>query len=263
MARFEVSHRVKSWLEIRKASGNFPVNPPLDEKTLSILSQPFHYFGRGAQCYAFESEDREYILKVFQENREVTPFLAWKKMFKKKPSRPRHVIKGIDFEACLTAYHLAREETALLYIHVVPTQNIFPKVSVRATLGRRFSFLLDSCVFVLQKKVDPFRETLLRASQNGELPIYLMEFFSLIEQRVAKGIYNKDPAIASNFGFLGKKAIELDFGRYVEHPDYLRSSFQTIEKEKFIISLRKFIKREMPQELSCFEKTLAEFQGRI
>lgn len=259
LARFEVAHRVQSWNAKHPSFTSDQINAPLDKTILQALESPFLYLGRGAQCYAFESQDHQYVLKVFHENRETTPFTRWKEAFKKKKSRPKHVLKDIDFDACMTAYRKAREETALLYIHLLPTHDLLPKLPVKDPIGRKFHLPLDRYVFVLQRKVKPFRETLLEASAKKELPIYLSAFFSLLENRVSKGIYNTDPAIVSNFGFLDKAAIELDFGRYVEHPDFLKPSFQKVEKEKFFNELSSWIQKEMPHEAATFENTLAEF----
>jgi len=262
LTRLDVSHRVEIWQANRSKLESEFVNPPLDEQTKSILSQPFTYLGRGAQCYAFESRDGQYVIKIFHENREIFPFYAWKKMFREKKSRPRHVLKGTDFEACILAYELAKEDTALVYIHILPTENELPRLFIRDPLGRPFKIALDRYVFVLQKKLKPFRSALILASQRGDLRSYLSSFFSLIESRTAKGIRNADSRLEPNFGFLGDRAIELDFGRYVKQPDISSSELQAVEREKFIGELRRFMQIELPHELVTFEKTLAEFRAQ-
>lgn len=260
LARFEVSHRLLGWQERRSIALANDVNSPVDSTVLQILNQPFFYLNRGAQCYAFESKDHQYVLKIFHENREATPFRALKQCFSSKKARPRHVLRDSDLDACLIAYRLAKEETALSYIHLLPTRDLLPRLAVKDPIGRKFYLPLDRYAFVLQKKAAPFRKTLFEASLKKELPVYLTAFFSLIERRVSKGIYNKDFNIAPNFGFLGKVAIELDFGRYAEHPDFLNPSFQKMEKEKFAAELREWILQEMPHELDTFETTLAQFR---
>lgn len=263
LARFDVSHRVENWQEDRSKRSCSFVNPEADETVKQILSQPFSYLGRGAQCYAFEAQDGQFVIKIFHENREIFPFYAWKKQFRKKSPRPKHSLRGSDFEACTIAYEKAQEETALLYIHLLASDNKLPSLQARDPIGRPVKLPLDHCVFVLQKKLEPFRSSLIKASLDGNLSPYLSSFFSLIESRTAKGIRNADPRLEPNFGFLHERAIELDFGRYILDQNSLTSEFQVVEREKFIAELRKFMQLELPHEMKKFEETLAEFRARM
>ncbi|MBX9744519.1 MAG: hypothetical protein K2X08_04840 [Chlamydiales bacterium] len=219
-----------------KAPNQDYVNPPVEQEILELLSQPFIYLNRGAQCYVFESQDRKYVIKFFQKR-------------KKK-------IKKIDFTSCLIAYYKAKKETALLYIHLIPTQQSLPKLSVRSPLGTWFSLSLDRYAFVIQKKTKPFRETLLQASKEKTLDIYLSSLLDLLNQRIAKGIRNKDLSLSSNFGFLGEQAVEFDFGCYMESVDFLQTACQTLEKTLFINQLRFFMEANLPDDLDLFEKLI-------
>ena len=96
----------------------------LDKKELlPILSQPFFYLNRGAQCFVFESQDHKYVMKIFHESRPSTLFPKWKKQ--KKDTKSERA-KRTRFEGCLTAYRAAREETALLYLRLIQQKMNFP-----------------------------------------------------------------------------------------------------------------------------------------
>ncbi|HAB99524.1 MAG TPA: hypothetical protein DCE71_06865 [Parachlamydiales bacterium] len=245
MARFELDY---DWSDIE--------DPFADEKeALKIFSQPFTYLGRGAQCYVFESCDQNYVVKIFQENRRATPLSRWKGSLKRK--------KNTDFRSCLVAYSLAREETALEYLHLHTTKARLPKLSVQSPTGQWFSLPLDRYSFALQKKAKPFQETLIQASLEGNLAVYLSSFLSLIDSRLAKGIRNEDKSLLSNFGFLDQKAVEIDFGRYLQSEVFLQPDMQRMEKKMFVDQLSIFLERELPHEIKTLETCLLQSEQSL
>ena len=221
------------------------------DSALKILSQPFTYLNRGAQCFVFESQDHSYVIKIFQENRQVTPYTRWKLKKKQK--------KMIDFSPCLRAHHELRNQTALIYLHLNPTEGELPTIPIRDPLGRRYLLNLDRYSFVVQKKVKPLFEALKEASVNGDLPSLLHSYFSLLDFRVKKGIWNVDQSIESNFGFLGNEAIEIDFGHLIQASVFLREGYQDLEKGLFVAKLREFIEIKIPSESKLFESELARY----
>src|SRR5690349_9141102 len=86
---------------------NFQFCPVTDE-ILSILGQKFKYFARGAQCYAFLSEDEKYILKLFRFDRH----------------HSKAKIASF-FQACKEAL-LVKQETGLVYMHMQKGQFELP-----------------------------------------------------------------------------------------------------------------------------------------
>ena len=240
---------------------NIPLDV-LDKKELiPILSQPFFYLNRGAQCFVFESQDHKYVMKIFHESRPSTLVSKWKQKIKiqKNSAKPQRA-KRTGFEGCLIAYRAAREETGLLYLHLYPTKNELPKARVSDPIGRVYHLSLDRYFFVIQKKADSFEETLFKASLEGDLSRYFQSYFSLLASRIGKGIWNEDTSLSSNFGFLGSQAIEIDFGRYVQQRRFLNSKFQEMEMKRFTNKLRTFISLHLPDELARFDRDLAQFQ---
>ena len=192
------------------------------EDLLSLLSQPFSYLDRGAQCYVFESLDKHTVIKLFRCDQEM-----------------RKIEKL--FAACRVAYEEASEETGLLHLHLNLTSGELPPLRATGPIGQRLSLPLDRYRFAIQKKAKPFRASLEEAFSNPELLKKRIDsFLSLLDSRLAKGIGNSDPSLSRNFGFLGERAVEIDFGNY-----YRGSS--TNEKARYVHRLRRFLKKKAPE----------------
>lgn len=164
-----------------------------------ILSQPFVYLDRGAQCYVFASLDGEYVIKFFR-------------------TTSQEKVNKL-FNASALAYTKAKEETGLLFLHLNETNNQFPKLRIRGPLGQRFKIPLDRYRFAIQRKAKGFQDSLLSAYQASDregMKRRIDSFVNVLRSRVEKGICNSDPSVSRNFAFLGDQAVEIDFGNYAE-----------------------------------------------
>jgi len=178
-----------------------------------ILSQPFSYLDRGAQCYVFESADGQYVIKLFRYDR------TWKEHSKKISKELKKKIEKL-FRACVLAYSRAPEETGIVFLHLNLTKNTLPRLTARGPTGNTFTLNLDNYRFAVQKKVKPFKEVFLKAYERQDkeaIKSHIDAYLDLIHARAKKGIRNSDPAISRNIGFLEGKAYELDFGNYSEN----------------------------------------------
>jgi hypothetical protein len=213
--------------------------PKLKEaEVLRILNQPFRYLDKGSQCYAFLSEDGQYVLKLFRFDQR--HFLKIDKKTKlEKASR--------FLDGCKLAYVLAAEETGLLHLHLNQTSHTLPILKARGPLGQRFYLPLDRYRFALQKKASSLEEGLKKALSEGQFIEKVEEIVSLLEQRIGKRIGNTDPSLWRNFGFLENRAIEIDFGNYVWRPDFSEEKPARVEFERYMRSLRSWIEIHAPQ----------------
>lgn len=215
---------------LAKLQLDFPSEPrwdfELDPNVKSILDQPYHFLGKGAQSYVFESKDGKYVVKLFRFDR------------KKDPQKIACV-----FEACKLAYENLREETGLIYIHLNPTPEMLPLFEATDPLGRSIKIPLDPLRFAVQKKAESFEKIFLEAKGD---PIAMQKRIDqlrlLLQTRVAKGIWNKDPNLSRNFGFLEDRAIEFDFGNYRQNP----SLDQKKEITRFSKKLDHWLKKNIP-----------------
>lgn len=194
--------RMTGGFRLNKLRVDFPSRPEwnvfFDPEVKSMLDQPFHYLDKGSQCYVFESKDKQIVIKLFRF------------------SDPRSELKiSTLFEAARIAYEKMKEETGLLYIHLNRTELGLPKILLTDGIGRSFWIALDDYRFAIQKKAKTFEVALEEALED---PILMRkridQFICLLKTRVGKGIYNSDPTLGRNFGFLETRAIELDFGNF-------------------------------------------------
>jgi hypothetical protein len=194
--------RVTFGFKPAKIMFSFPVSPewevPAGEEIWEILSQPFFFLGKGAQCYVFESKDKAHVVKFFRYDL-------------RKPEKKMIAL----FNACKLAYENLRKETGLVYIHLNESELGLPFLKCRDAIGRKYTFPMDKMHFVIQKKAKGFRQTLLDARGDpAEMKKRIDQFIELLCIRTSKGILNTDPTLSRNFGFLGDRAIEVDFGNY-------------------------------------------------
>ena len=109
---------------------------------------------------------------------------------------------------------------------------------------------LDAFRFVLQKRADLLSQSLMQA--------YLLHdqkrFFNLIDQlnallnrRIRCGIMNTDPTLFENFGVIGGRPVEIDFGNFVYCPEIIDQKRSQEEKARYTDQLIKWVERSVPQ----------------
>ncbi|OGN64687.1 MAG: hypothetical protein A3E80_00330 [Chlamydiae bacterium RIFCSPHIGHO2_12_FULL_49_9] len=236
-----------------EAPSFFPEARPTEE-VLSIFNQSFHYLDRGAQCYVFSSFDEKYVIKLFRASPpSPNPFHSFWKKKKKRTSFHTKIYRL--FSACHIAATELPNETAIVYTHLNLTKETLPILRVRDPIGRKYLLPLDEYRFVLQKKADPFRETLEKAIQNPhKMEQCLNSFYELLLSRVQKGIGNSDPTLSRNFGFLGERAVEIDFGSYFPDPRLSSSEGRKIEIHRYINRLEKWLEKNAPEWADYFDQ---------
>lgn len=207
----------KRWtcgFKLSKISFQYETNPKWDvapnlekEVLQKIISKPFIYLNRGAQCYVFESLDGEYVLKLFRCNPQLFHSGEVDEVSKRKLDRL--------FNACTLAYTKAKEETGLVFLHLNATENSLPTIHIRDPIGRPLSLSLDAYHFAIQKRATLFRDAF-KGVDSDTAKQKIDSFIQLLRLRTEKGISNTDPTVSRNFGFLGTQAVEIDFGNYTE-----------------------------------------------
>jgi len=214
--------------------------PPPPPELRAILQQPFYFIGKGAQSYVFEGEDGKYVVKLFRYD---------------QPSLESKIL--LLFNACKMAYDFLRAETGLVYIHLNPTPMELPTLFCKDAIGRGYKFPLDHYRFAVQKKGKAFRAVLEEAKDHPlEMQKRLDQFIDLLQSRTAKGIFNSDPNLSRNFGFLETRAIEFDFGNYRHRADLDRIS----EMERYTSKLRLWLSRCAPEWVAYLDQRVEALQ---
>ncbi|NGX39058.1 MAG: hypothetical protein KR126chlam1_00378 [Chlamydiae bacterium] len=200
--------------------------PPKQAEEFSpkIFEQPFFYLGSGAQTFAFVSEDGKYVLKLFSHHKGRHPLQGiafalpppWKKRLEATVAkRERRLINNFNGYAIASEYFF--DESGLLYLHLAKGNELQKTVTLYDKIGVVHKIDLDEVEFVLQKKADLIYPTLalwiaeesLEKSEQA-----LTELVALLHTRGRRGIYDKDPDLETNFGFVDSVPIQFDTGRF-------------------------------------------------
>lgn len=193
-------------------------SPDEEELIKNISLQPFDYLGKGAQTYVFVSRDRRYVIKFFRyfnkyrSPLETLPFARVQKTVQKRKAKQEK-----DFKSYLIAHERLKEETGLIYLHLHPTKNLKSTLTLYDKIKIQYKLSLDEMGFIIQKKADPFYPTLSRwiKEENwGKAQQALRGLVQLVLNRCQNGVFDKDPDLATNFGFLDGNPMQIDIGRF-------------------------------------------------
>lgn len=192
-----------------------------DPKILSSLEKPFTYLSKGGQSFVFLSKDKKYVLKIFhydlcrmrQGSELVSKVRRW---FGLSHRRPIHTPEKIQktFEACSLAFHFARDQTGLVYIHLNPKQGL-PKFTLIDCFGRKHFVDPAQIRFALQKKAEPFLPAFYKMPKED----LFSSFHVLMQEMNDRGILNNDSRLNGNFGILEGKVVAIDFASFIHAPD--------------------------------------------
>ncbi len=202
----------------------FEVAAPSTFQIRTILAQPYHYIGKGSQCFVFESEDKQYVLKffrlsryrlpAFQQKLVLPPFLA---KIQNERVEEKRIKREKLFASCKLAYEELRDETALVYLHLNKTNHLNQNVTLHDNFGRPHTIVIDDQAFMIQRKAQqlyPYLDSLIKEHKRDELRKALISLSSLLNQRQERGIADKDAEIHKNAGFRNGKALFLDVGQF-------------------------------------------------
>lgn len=193
----------------------------IDEETKKILSQPFHYLGRGRQCFAFASQDEKYVLKCVRADKFKVPF--WMQLFPKLYQAKHDKIarkKRLVFESFRIAKEELSELTGTIALHLGKSEKTEQMITISDPLGIRHQLPLDSTIFILQYK-RPLWSKAFRDSSENEKQQLVDAFVDLVIARAQKGILNRDPNFLPNYGFEGGKTFQIDIGDFRRDPNFV------------------------------------------
>lgn len=198
------------------------------ETDLKMLDQSYTYLAKGAQTFVFASQDGKYVIKFFRHHHMSAPI--WLKGLPFNWAK-RHVAKKEaklkkDFASYKLAFDRFREETGLVFLHLNKTDHLKMKLDLVDKLGIHHTLDIDKYEFLVQKRAELLYPALGKLSEP-EAKIALTNLVALLKERMARGIFDKDPDLNTNFGLIGTEPIQIDFGRYkVKDP--------SVDKEEII-----------------------------
>ncbi len=232
------------------------------------LQQKFYYIGKGAQCYAFASEDNQYVLKFFKFKHlrpnwfirllpSISPFKAYKDAVNIKK---KHKLQGL-FEGYELAYREDREDSGLLYLHLVPTSDLKHKISIIDKIGWKWQINLDDVVFLIQRKGETFRTRMhnqLKENQIEKAKESINRILTMYIREYQKGLYDRDHGVMHNTGFVEDHPFHLDVGKLTKNEQMRQIDFYKKDFEHVVWKIDTWIKSNYPQHYVILSLYLAE-----
>ncbi len=207
-----------------KALSGFHASTPSPE-VARALTQPFRYLAAGRQCYAFESADGQYVLKLPRTDRcrktpEATEFFA------------RSVALALETLA---------NETGLEAVTWSGSVTLIDR------LGRSHR-LAPRSVYLVQPKKQMLFESLEAALAMGdrERALEMLDaLLALLSSLNEKGVACKDLSFARNVGYDGRNASCIDVGMFCLKTEWSGSS---------LTQLRAWLQRKDSEVLRLFDE---------
>ena len=236
---------------------------PNDETLKMYFQQSFSYLGKGAQCYAFLSEDGTVVLKFFKKKHLVPSFFdRWYPLQAKMEKRFKK--QKVLFQGYELAMEKNQKESGLIAVSLNSQRRFSLFVSVKDKLGLNWTINLDEVAFVLQEKATSLRETLIHHLKRGEVSAAVKKIERVYDHyygEYQKGIVDSDHGFTHNVGFIDDRVVHFDVGKMRSDPairDPLR-----IKQEFLSLSsrLKRWIAKNFPDQLeeisSAIDKKVA------
>lgn len=213
-----------------------PVSAEKKEQLREILSQKFTYIGKGAQSYAFGSEDGQYVIKFVKYKHlrpsfwvDYLPGVGLLKNYKERvQARKDHKLTGV-FNGYHLAYDVHQKESGLIYVQLTTGNRLNQIVTLIDKIGLERQVDLSTVNFILQEKVDTSRTAIFSALSNGDVEKakrYIHNLLDLYLSEYAKGIYDHDHGVLHNTGFVGERPVHLDVGKLYRDDNIRQLEFQ-------------------------------------
>lgn len=186
---------------------------PASEAAQRALSQKYTYLARGAQSFAFLSEDGKYVVKFFRMKHLQSKL---KDHFRPGVVKRRAENLQSIFSAHKLAWDELKEETGLVFLHLNKSCNLNLCLEVKDWLGRTHKIDLDKTEFVLQEKAELIFTHMKKVKEKEGIKGVektLAAFLGLVQTQIDRGIFDRDKAVSHNYGFVGDKPVHLDIGR--------------------------------------------------
>jgi len=233
-----------------------------------ILRKNYYYLDHGNQTFAFLSEDRLHVLKLFKKEylcrgkwSSILPPISFFRCFflhrgKSKEKRRKKLLDGYK-----TGYLHDKKNSGLIYYHPVKEDIAELRTTLVTALGNKISIDLNGFVFAIQVKVTTTKEELFRLFSKKDITTVKQRFQQLLDlyfDEYRKGIIDNDHNFLANTGFCGEQAIRQDVGKVVkiEHlsQEFVESDLRKLRDERIFPWLKKYF----PEYLETLVKVIDE-----
>ncbi len=262
-------HRKTDGFQISKTISTLPPQAEIhfSAETLSsvqqILNQPFSYLGSGGQCYAFLSDDKKTVLKLFKMHHLrqhqwlqhcTLPGRLDQWRLKYLELQQRKIAKY--FSSNTLAWDALKEEAGLIHVSLNPNEPLTTTVIDKLHIAHPIS--LQHTPFVLQHYAkSPFKKLRGHIARNEteEGKKIVKSIVNALSERYKKGIIDLDPALRRNVGLLDGKVIFIDTGAFLSDPQAAhQKELLQIETKR----MHRWLGKRSPELEKYLEQLIAE-----
>lgn len=256
-----------------RAEWTFPMPDGQREELKTILNQKFTYLGKGAQVYAFGSDDGRYVLKFFKFKHLkpsslialLPPIGPLKEIKEANIKRKLRKLEGV-FEGHVNAYTHDRDHSGLLFLHLNPTTSLDLQAHLVDKIGIERTVDLDPVVFILQKKGETLRTVFSEALSKGDTALAAKRATQILDMYVSEyknGVYDRDHGISHNTGFIGDQPFHLDVGKMsydvnMRSPTYYEEDLRHVARK-----MDEWVKANYPEAYISFHETLQQHLQKL
>jgi hypothetical protein len=247
-------------------------SPPPQKRDLTsphcLLQQKFHFLGRGLQCFVFESEDKKYVLKLFNNRyqRKIALFslLSHCPFLGEWADAKKHYFEGKllkTFRSYQIAFEEMQDRTALVYSHLYPTSHLPLKLTLIDPLNIHHEIDPNTVGFLIQKRATLIYPTLKDCIDRQDIEGAKRTLSSLVELFFWKwkhSIADNDPLIRTNYGILEGKAIQIDVGPLSKDPSPPTLKQRQEQIAKITTSLTCWLRENAPELIPFLEQELLQ-----
>lgn len=246
--------------------------PPVSSEELqqldTLLDQPFYYLGKGCHCYAFISQDDQFVIKFhrFASHMRMFPWLnhPFSYLFNEKRKKiKQHNIDKLHYnlQNYKNTFLDLKSEAGLLLLHINRSCHLNRSITLVDRTGAIYRVPLDEVTFIIQKKADliyPTLEKLYASGQLAEGKKVISSVLQLILDSHQKGYVDHDPILRKNYGLLGLEAMHIDIGDLVKESKIEARENDAPYVKRVTASLRKKIEADFPLLLSHYDEKIKQ-----
>lgn len=240
--------------------------PEEDQRVSEALRQKFYYLAKGTHCYAFQSEDNQYVIKFHRYPSHMRIFSWINHPLSYRFSERRKKIKAHNFKRLdvnLTSYRdsdqFLKDETGVIFTHINRTDHLRKKVTLVDKTKAEYQISLDDVTFILQKKADliyPTLDRLYSQRKLDEAKQVITHIILLITSCCQKGFIDEDPVLKRNYGLLEDRAIHIDVGDLIKNEKIRLPENYIPHVKEMTGDLRKQLEDLYPDLLEHYNETV-------
>lgn len=261
---------------VARIHSDLPYNPAWQTSSSpeildNALNQTYRYLSCGGQCFAFASDDGKYVMKFFKHRiRKPYSLYLTSRLFPPfENARRRKLSRALfkmnrDFQSYKIAYETLPQETGVIFIHLNKSSDLKRNVQIVDKLGIAHTIALDEVEFVLQKKAELAYAQFDSWIKNKDLALAKKGIHAMLEtilSRCKKGIYDEDPRIHRNFGFIDDKPIFIDVGRFVPDANRKDKGVYTQDMKSIIKNFRDWLEETHPPLVEVLDEEMHALQN--